>query len=199
VGQVSTLAYRSMTLNDAAGDYGFTRAEHLGVWIQNDNESPGDAYRSRFHDCTELGLGDNGWSAETGNFLHPWRPGYAGGRPCENDPAGKILYVDQVTGDWTRRAFGGQHRTFTPEAFDELRPLLDGALRHRSEEQLNVWGWPQHPTEYRTGLTGDVDQGAVDALDAFLTDLDAHRDAGRVRYATLDAIHDEYVRWEKQP
>ncbi len=198
---VSVMAFRSFAKKEMDNKtYEFSRAEKLGGKIINDNYSPLDKMAFWSKECSDFGHGDNNWYSETGNFLHPWRPDYEDGNLCKNDPDGKILYIDQVTGDWFAR---GNQKTLTKENFDVLRGYFKGAMKHLSSDQMNVWGWPQHEVEYlsqdeRGIFSGSYNQGALDALDDFLSEMDVYRDKGRVKYATLEEIYDEYVKWENK-
>jgi hypothetical protein len=196
--------------------YSFSRAESAGVKILNDNESPPDAAlthswaNSTMGACdsySDFGNGNNTWYNETGNFLHPWRPNYAhvnGGDVCDNNPAGKVLFIDQVTGNWMWKAdfpscssmacIPSPIPTFNDADFNILRGYFVGALNHLRTDQLNIWGWPQHYDTYM-----DSSGTAIASLDKFLTELDAYKgktNNGQVRYVTLEDIYNDYVKWQ---
>jgi|GEM_PF-5419906 len=212
----------------------FSRAEAIGALVLNDDENPGGEQGATWgrpslavcDNYSDFGNGDNVWYKETGNFLHPWRPNYARvvngiqqGNICGNNPAGKVLYVDQVTGDWLWKADSASgatpkdppgstsvHYTLEDSDFDILKRYFAGALAHLSTNQLNTWGWPQHPGEYlQNARTMDSEkypysQSAIDALDRFLTELDVYKgktNNGQVRYVTLEDIYNDYVAWQK--
>lgn len=196
---ISVMAFRSFTKTETENKtYEFSRAENLGAKIVNDNYSPLDKMAFWSKECSDFGNGDNNWYAETGNFLHPWRPDYAHGNLCGNNKNGKILYIDQVTGDWFA---SGNYKTLTEENFDVLRKYYKNALNHLSADQLNVWGWPQHEVEYLSQdskgiFSGSYNQDALDALDDFLGELDQYKKDGKIKYSTLEDIYNEYVEWE---
>lgn len=198
---IITMAFRSFAKTEVdSGSYEFSRAEKLGAKIVNDNYSPLDKMAHWSKECSDFGEGDNNWYGETGNFLHPWRPDYEHGNLCSHNKNGKILYIDQVSGDWFSLD-SGKHKTLTKENFDTLRGYSKNALNHLSAEQLNVWGWPQHEVEYLSQdskgmFSGNYNQGALDALDGFLSELDEYKNDGKIKYATLEDIYNDYVKWE---
>lgn len=203
VSSIAAMGFRSYTWG-----YEFARAADLGAKIVNDNYSPGDKFASWSKDCQDFGYGENNVWNDTGNLMHPWRPNYqkglsdfSGGTKdlCKNNPNGKIVYIDQVVGDWITASSGGssERHTLGTADFDVLRKYFAGAMRNLSIKQINVWGWPQHENEYRTNLDGDYNSAAIAALDKFLTELDGYKEKGYIKYATLEEIYNQYVGWER--
>jgi hypothetical protein len=144
---------------------------------------------------TQWGKNSDSWKT-TGNFLYPWKPDISNAVPCDHDPNGTFVMVDHSGPDWTL-ASGKKANVLTDLEFGELQVYFDAAVSAAANTgntgtngNVAAWGFVTHITEYTAHNTGEgsPNQGALDALDTFLSYIDTKRDQGLVTYSTPSNI-----------
>jgi hypothetical protein len=142
--------------------------------------------------CTEQ-WGDNtdSWKT-TDNLLYPWKPDVESEVPCAHNPAGVFVMVDHSGPEWTITD-AGKANVLSGTEFNQLKVHFDAALdavAGGTDGHVAAWGFVTHISEYTTNNKGQTTahQGALDALDAFLSYVDTKRDEGLAVYSSPAAI-----------
>ena len=165
----------------------------LGVTITTENLSPG-GNKNPFDDACSSQFGvDNTMWAQSGNLMFPWRPDYQNSDICTHDPQGDVLFIDHVSPEFALSPEGGMPDIWSTAEFTKLQQLFDGALAYmqsKKPDQLAVWGFATHITEYAVGANGEQPPASesLEALDQFLAYVDSKHDQGLVVYATPSLI-----------
>ncbi len=179
---------------EATMDAAIVQMQKAGLEILANNMSPLEPRNPFGSTCTSWGIG-NDMYRQTGNHLFPWKPDYRAGNVCGHDPKGSVIYVDSVGPTWLVGP-GREGTMITEGNFDQLRTMVGGAMAYLDENkpsQVAAWGFVTHILEYSNGAQGgyELQQKPLDALDGFLTWLDAYRRNGRLEYSTVNAVADE--------
>ncbi len=165
-----------------------------GLSVGTVNFTPGGEMNNLSSVCgDQFGVG-NDMYLETGNLMHPWHPDYLNEDVCADFPGGKMTLIDHVPltafilpgEDAPPDVLGSQH-------FDQLQVYFDNALGYLAEnqsERLAAWGFVTHIIEYAVGSQAEnpPEESALEALDGFLSHVDAYHRQGLVIYATASEI-----------
>ena len=164
-----------------------------GIHVGTSNLAPdSDGDHEMAPICTTT-WGDNteSWRM-TDNLLLPWKPDVANAIPCDHDAGGIFVMVDHSGPEWMVTE-AGKGNVVTHAHFDQLRVHFDATLEVMAagtEGRVAAWGFVTHISEFTMNdqAEGPPDQGALDALDAFLSYLDTKRDQGLITYGLPSAI-----------